>query len=151
MGNRVPGAAYKSLEGLCEDLPWLDRSSVLGAIKRLEKAFPKDFIVDRSATRVLNVEISDRLSNSYFSGNRTHKKEGAVELSLDSADALKYGVLEGVLIRNLAFKTYRDKVSNPVRDRQGRIYGEMSSTKLTKTKAKMDLFNSRICHLGGSA
>jgi hypothetical protein len=136
MGNRVPGAAYKSLEGICEDLPWLDRSSVLGAIKRLEKAFPKDFIVDRSATRVLNIEISDRLSNSYFSRNRTTKKEGAVELSLDSADALKYGVLEGVLIRNLAFKTHRDKVSNPVRDGQGRIYGEMSSTKLTKTKGE---------------
>jgi hypothetical protein len=136
MGNRVPGAAYRSLEGICEDLPWLDRSSVLGAIKRLEKAFPKDFIVDRSATRVLNVEISDRLSNSYFSRNRTTKKEGAVELSLDSADALKYGVLEGVLIRNLEFKTRKDKVSNPVRDRQGRIYGEMSSTKLTKTKGE---------------
>jgi len=60
---------------------------VFSGPSRLEEAFLKDFILDQSATRVLNIEISDRLSNLYFSRSRTTKKEGAVDLR-DSTSCL---------------------------------------------------------------
>jgi hypothetical protein len=61
-----------------------------------------------------------------------------VNLSLQVSDAQKYGVVEAVLIRNLEFKTRPDKVTNPVLDEQGRIYGEMSSSKLTRKTTSED-------------
>ena len=138
MGNRVLGAVYQSVEGICEDLPWLDRSSVHRAIQRLEQAFPKDFIVDRSSTRVLNFEISDKLTRLYFAKDRASKNEGSVELALHISDAKKYGVLKALLIRNLEYKTREDKVSSPLKDCQGRIYGEMSSSRLTQETSSLD-------------
>lgn len=138
MGNRVPGAVYQSLEGICKDLPWLDRSTVQRSIKRLEKAFPKDFRVYRESTKVLNFEISKKLTDLYFLQKKHAQREGSVNLSLKVSDAEKYGVLEAVLIRNLEFKTRADKVTNPVLDEQGRIYGEMSASKLTRKTTSED-------------
>ena len=131
--SRVLGAVYQSVEGICEDLPLIDRSTVLRAIRRLEKAFTKDFTVSRDSTKVLNFEISDKLTKEYFTKNSASKNNGSVELSLDVTDAQNYGVVEALLIRNLEFKTRADKVTNPLRDEHGRIYGELNSSKLSKT------------------
>jgi biotin operon repressor len=138
MGNRVPGAVYLSVESICEDLPWLDRSTVFRAIERLEEAFPKDFTVSRESTKIMNFEISNNLTKRYFDPNRASKNKGSVHLSLHPFDAGKYGVLEALLIRNLEFKTRRDKVTNPLMDGMGRIYGEMNSTRLTKETKSAD-------------
>jgi hypothetical protein len=101
--SRVLGAVYQSVEGICEDLPLIDRSTVLRAIRRLEKAFTKDFTVSRDSTKVLNFEISDKLTKEYFTKNSASKNNGSVELSLDVTDAQNYGVVEALLIRNLEF------------------------------------------------
>jgi hypothetical protein len=135
MGNRVPGAAYQSVEGIREDLPWLDRSTVLRAIERLEEAFPKDFLVSRESTMVLNFEISNNLTRQYFTQNSASKNKGAVHLSLHPSDAEKHGVVAALLIRNLEFKTRRDKVTNPLMDDKGRIYGEMNRNRWNRGNA----------------
>jgi hypothetical protein len=50
---------------------------------------------------------------------------------------MEYGSTAAVLIRNLEYKTREDKVTKPLRDDHGRIYGELNSSKLTK-RAKAD-------------
>jgi len=123
-GSRVQNAVYRSLEQIQDNLPWIDKATVHRAIGRLEKAFPKDFKVDRLGSKVTNYLISDKLIRDYF-GKR------ARNLSVCVNDAAKHGVLEAVLIRNLEYKTQPENVSNPVTDEIGRIYGEMSAMALT--------------------
>ena len=123
-GSRVQNAVYRSLEQIQEDLPWIDKATIQRAIGRLERAFPKDFKVDRLGSKVTNYLISDKLIRDYF-GKR------ARNLSVCVNDAAKHGVLEAVLIRNLEYKTQPENVSNPVTDEIGRIYGEMSAMALT--------------------
>ena len=119
-GSRVQNAVYRSLEQIEDNLPWMNKATVQRAIGRLERAFPKDFKVDRLGSKVTNYLISDRLTRDYF-GKR------ARNLSVRVYDAAKHGVLEAVLMRNLEYKTQPENVSNPVTDEIGRIYGEMSA------------------------
>jgi cation transport regulator ChaB len=133
-GSRVEGAVYRSLEQIQEDLPWLDRSTIQRGIERLERAFPKDFKIDRTQTRVLNYSITSKLINEYFDSASGKKRKKHRFLSVHIEDAKKHGVLEAVLVRNLEFKTQPENVSNPVTDHNGRIYGEMSAVKLTKPR-----------------
>ena len=123
-GSRVQNAVHRSLEQIQDSLRWMDKATVQRAIGRLERAFPKDFKVDRLGSKVMNYLISDRLIRDYF-GKR------ARNLSVRVDDAAKHGVLEAVLIRNLEYKTQPENVSNPVTDEIGRIYGEMSAMALT--------------------
>jgi hypothetical protein len=132
MGNRVPGAVYQSLDGICSDLPWLDRSTVQRSIKRLEKAFPRDFKVDRKSTKILNFEISEKLTKEYFQKIKGEKNSCSANLSFRVLDAMQCGVLEAVLIRNLEYKTEASRVVNPLLDVYARIYGEMSPSKLSR-------------------
>ena len=123
-GSRVQNAVYRSLEQIQDNLQWMDKATVQRAIGRLEKAFPKDFKVDRLGSKVTNYLISDRLTCDYF-GKR------ARNLSVRVYDAAKHGILEAVLMRNLEYKIQPENVSNPVTDEIGRIYGEMSAMALT--------------------
>jgi hypothetical protein len=123
-GSRVQNAVYLSLEQIQDNLLWIDKATIQRAIGRLEKAFPKDFKVDRLGSKVTNYLISDKLIRDYF-GKR------ARNLSVCVNDAAKHGVLEAVLMRNLEYKTQPENVSNPVTDEIGRIYGEMSAMALT--------------------
>jgi hypothetical protein len=90
----------------------------------LERAFPKDFNVDRTLTKVLNYSISSKLSQDHFSKKARY-------LSVRVGDVARHGELEAVLIRNLEFKTRPENVRKPVTDELGRIYGEMSAVALT--------------------
>ena len=121
-GNK---AAFQSCEGLQADLPWLNRATILRAIKRLEKAFGTMFTVYRDSTREMNFAISPTLIKQHFTGKKAN-------LSLWADDAEKFGIVKAVLIRNLEYKTEPDHVTNPLRDDQGRIYGAMSASTLTK-------------------
>ena len=133
-GSRVRNAVYRSLEQIQDNLQWMDKVTVQRAIGRLEKAFPKDFKVDRLGSKVTNYLISDRLTRDYF-GKR------ARNLSVRVNDAAKHGVLEAVLIRNLEYKTQPENVSNPVTDDIGRIYGEMSAMALTAPRESRNADN----------
>jgi hypothetical protein len=133
-GSRVQNAVYRSLEQIQHELPWLDRATIQRAIGRLEKAFPKDFNVDRTLTKVLNYSISSKLMDEYFNNANGKQRKKPRYLSVYVEDAKKHGILEAVLVRNLEFKTQPLNVSNPLTDPAGRIYGEMSAVKLTSPR-----------------
>ena len=133
-GSRVQNAVYRSLEQIEDNLQWMDKATVQRAIGRLERAFPKDFKVDRLGSKVTNYLISDRLTRDYF-GKR------ARNLSVRVNDAVRHGILEAVLVRNLEYKTQPENVTNPVTDEIGRIYGEMSAMALTAPRESRNADN----------
>jgi hypothetical protein len=133
-GSRVQNAVYRSLEQIQDNLPWIDKATIHRAIGRLEKAFPKDFNVDRTLTKVLNYSISSQLMDEYFNNANGKQRKKPRYLSVYVEDAKKHGVLEAVLVRNLEFKIQPLNVSNPLTDPTGRIYGEMSAVKLTSPR-----------------
>jgi len=133
-GSRVQNAVYRSLEQIQDNLPWIDKATVHKAIVRLDRAFPKDFNVDRTLTKVLNYSISSKLMDEYFNNANGKQRKKPRYLSVYVEDAKKHGILEAVLVRNLEFKTQPLNVSNPVIDQTGRIYGEMSAVKLTSPR-----------------
>jgi len=86
-GSRVQNAVYRSLEQIQDNLPWIDKATIQRAIGRLEKAFPKDFSVDRTLTKVLNYSISSKLSQDYFSKKARY-------LSVHVYDVASHGEIE---------------------------------------------------------
>ncbi len=129
--QRVPGARYLSAEKIREDLPWLSRSAVSGALKRLARAYKKDFVLAFEGKKVANIVVSSKLQQRCAELQRF---EGQV--SVNPSDAVTHGVIQAVIIRNLLWKTRH--FTDPVRDARGNVYGEMSPTALSDWKAAPD-------------
>lgn len=126
-GRRIHDARHLSAERIRKDLPWLSRSAVSQALKRLAKAYQKDFVLDFDKTKVSNIVVSNKLDKLHRQRKST---EGAI--SVDPTDAETHGVLQALLIRNLEWKCTH--YSAPLCDEAGNVYGEMSPTALTEPR-----------------
>jgi len=129
--------AYRSLSELREQYPWLTEEAIRKALGRAEKALNGWFVVDRENPNAerdkLHYWISPKLIKKY---RFAEERKGLLQLQVD--DVMKYGVIEAVLISNLDFVTEATHNSNPLVDDEGRIYRELSPTKLTKVQKDLD-------------
>ena len=145
--QRQSHTIYRSLRNLHDELPFLDDTTIMDALERLERAYPKDFKVDRNGNHINNFSISDKLVEGCLVRKTWKRKKGenvevwvsrSKQISMTVKDAMKYGPLKAMLIRNLEYKTDPEHCSNPLKDAEGHIYGEISASKLVEPKKKPD-------------
>lgn len=125
-------ACYRSLRQLEEEYPWWNNNTILKAINRAEVALENLFVVQRDK-RQLHFQISDKLIKKY---NFISQKNGLVRFK--RSDAIKYGVLEAVILRNLEYVIDPKHNINPVIDEFENIYRELSPAKLTREVLSQD-------------
>jgi len=129
--------SYRSLSDLREEFPWLTEEGIRKAVWRAEKALKGAFIVDdenpEAERSKLHYWISPKLIEKY----RFAKKRKGL-LQVKAGDVLKFGMMEAVLISNLAYVTDEARNSEPVTDDEGRIYRELSPTTLTEEREDLD-------------
>jgi hypothetical protein len=119
-------ACYRSTRQLMDEYsidgkPLWDDTTIFNAVKRMNGKRQCGLVVDTSKKQ-LHFAMSDKLL-------KMHKStKGFLRFKL--SDAIKYGVLEAILIANLD-RQIRD-FKRPVTDGEGLKYGELSATKLTK-------------------
>ena len=129
--------SYRSLSDLREEFPWLTEEGIRKAVWRAEKALKGAFIVDdenpEAERSKLHYWISPKLIEKY---RFAEKRKGLLQVK--AGDVLKFGMMEAVLISNLAYVTDEARNSEPVTDDEGRIYRELSPTTLTEEREDLD-------------
>ena len=108
----------------CKGLPWLAPRTINDAMNRLEEAFPNDITIVRSKTRVRFFSFSEDFIKKYM------ESEGE-QLAFRLDDAIKVGVLQALLIKNLEYSTAKE-LPGALKDKLGKVYSSISATWLTK-------------------
>jgi hypothetical protein len=131
---------YRSLRELHEQYPWMSEEGIRKSLNRAEKVLPKDFVVDRNNGTAergkLHFHLSTRLIETFgFNQGPSEFFDTAKGcVGLLKSEALEFGLLDSILLRNLRFVLQPKYNQDPVVDKEGRIYRELSPTRLTKPR-----------------
>ncbi len=129
---------YQSLSDLHAEYPWLSEEGIRVILRRCAETLGKNFIVDAKNPGAIrnkfHFHLSPLLIKKYgFNQGKAGSMSTAKGLiGLSKLDAANYGVLEAVLLHNLRYVTLEEHNTDPLVDDDGRIYRELSPTKLTK-------------------
>lgn len=128
---------YRSLSELHKQYPWLSEEGIRKNLKRAELRSNGNFIVDCNNAGAKGGKLHFYLSPEWIKKYRfadSHTEDADIAkglIGLSRSDAAAYGLIEAILKQNLNFITDPKRNSDPIVDDQGRIYRELSPTRLT--------------------
>lgn len=144
--------AYRSLTDLTVDCPYLKKSSIRKALRRLENALGADFIIRKE--NVFHFSIGQQTMELLTARRKTRKdkeNEKTLKFSFSPRDAkVLQSIRSAVLLGNLRYQIV--EFTEPLKDDRGNIYGELRPFVLSRILGFSDDTISRslveLCEMG---